>query len=102
MEEKTFLEEVNDNDYYSHLSHEEQLAEDNLEKWSILQTNTLKNAMCFMAQIGWQIARNEIWTSDKGIDPKKVEEFLRTEKGFERMPEEAILYASHIIQHIID
>lgn len=54
MEEKTFMEEVNDNynDYYSYLSHEEQLAEDNLEKWSLLQTNTLKNAMCFMAQIG--------------------------------------------------
>ena len=31
MKEKTFLEEINDNDYYSHLSHEEQLAEDNLE-----------------------------------------------------------------------
>lgn len=100
MKEKTFLEEVNDNynDYYSHLTHEEQL----LEKWSTLQTNTLKNAMCFMAQIGWQIARNEVRTSDKGIDPKKVEKFLRTEEGFEGMPEEAILYASHIIQHIID
>ena len=55
-----------------------------------------------MTQIGWQIARNEVWTSDKGIDPKKVEKFLRTEEGFEGMPEEAILYASHIIQHIID
>lgn len=100
MKEKTFLEEVNDNynDYYSHLTQEEQL----LEKWSILQTNTLKNAMCFMAQIGWQIARNEVRTSDKGIDPKKVEKFLRTEEGFEGMPEEAILYASHIIQQIID
>ena len=59
--------------------------------------------MCFMAQIGWQIARNEVWTSGKGIDPKKVEKLLRTEEGFEgAMPEEAILYASHIIQHIID
>ena len=28
MKEKIFLEEVNDNDYYSHLSHEEQLAVD--------------------------------------------------------------------------
>ena len=102
MKEKTFLEEVNDNDYISHRILEEELAEDNLEKWSILQTNTLKNAMCFMAQIGWQIARNEVWASDKGIDPKKVEKFLRTEEGFEGMPEEAILYASHIIQHIID
>ena len=80
----------------------EQLAEDNLEKWSVLQTNTLKNVMCFMAQLGWHIARNEVWTSGKGIDPKKVEKFLRTNEDFKGMPEEAIHYASHIIQHVID
>lgn len=62
----------------------------------------LNNCITFAMQLGWTIARNEVWEGDKNIDVKKVENYLRTDPSFAGLSEESIRHFSKVILHVID